>query len=219
MSRLAYALLGLGLGMLLATAGPLVAVPEAPPEPDASYRVVGVAADDRLNVRRQPGVGGEIVATLAADERGLLVSGERMEVDGGVWWTVLLPDRTEGWVNARYLTPETEAVRGTPYPLQCVGTEPFWSLHLDPPVARFVMPEGSADWRLEETEVGTAARTGTLRGPTGVGRVDARRAQPLCSDGMSDVGFPFDVEVLTPNGRELTGCCSRAAANTGSIPK
>lgn len=209
MPRAPLARLALALALTL-LARPSAALPEATPEPDAAYRVVGVAADDLLNVRRQPGVGGEVVARLRPDRRGLVVTGKRVEAGGGVWWSVLLGAGEEGWVNARFLTPENPRLAARAHPLRCVGTEPFWSLKLGSTEARFETPEGAESWSFLAARIAPPARAGMLKAGSRSGSLDARRAMPLCSDGMSDVGYPYEVRLRTPDGRDLAGCCSRA---------
>ncbi|WP_374685622.1 hypothetical protein [Promineifilum sp.] len=84
------------------TAVPPTATPVANVEP--SYQVAFVAANDTLNVRRQPGAGSPLVGRLAANATGIRVVGQGQGVrDGGLW----LPVETsvgEGYVNSRYLT-------------------------------------------------------------------------------------------------------------------
>jgi uncharacterized membrane protein len=47
-----------------------------------------------------------------------------------------------GWASARYLRPALSFSGGPPpFPLHCVGTEPFWSLTLDGKRAIYSTPE------------------------------------------------------------------------------
>ena len=78
----------------------------SPPEgwDDGRYLVVGVADDDVLNVRNNPGASHQIVGTLAPDAR-VELDGYSALSDGSEWRSVLLEDGTRGWVNATFLAP------------------------------------------------------------------------------------------------------------------
>ncbi len=84
---------------------PVPTVPDPEPEPgDAlriGYRVVGVAADDVLNVRAGPSAEDTIVGELAHDATGVVVDSRRSSDDP--WWKVMLEDGTVGWAHSRYL--------------------------------------------------------------------------------------------------------------------
>ncbi len=71
---------------------------------DGRYRVVGVASDDVLNVRENPGVGHPVVGTLPPDG-AVQLDGYSAQVGDAEWRSVLLEDGTRGWVNASYLAP------------------------------------------------------------------------------------------------------------------
>ena len=81
---------------------PPTPVPTAGPLPGSEWWVVGVPADDVLNVRAGPGTSEGIVSTLAADGGPVVVTGEARLVEASLWWEI----DTQGddaWVNARYL--------------------------------------------------------------------------------------------------------------------
>lgn len=71
---------------------------------DGRYLVVGVADDDVLNVRNNPGASHQIVGTLAPHAR-VALDGYSAMSDGSEWRSVLLEDGTRGWVNATFLAP------------------------------------------------------------------------------------------------------------------
>ncbi len=70
------------------------------------YRVVGVAANDVLNIRRGAGVSHAIVGILPPDARNVAITGRIRTLDSGAVWVELrgagLPDGV-GWVNGRFL--------------------------------------------------------------------------------------------------------------------
>lgn len=188
------------------------------PDPGLSYAVKGVAAHDRLNVRSHPGAGSEIVGSLAYDARGILLTGRRMTEGSSVWWETIIPGGPggTGWINHRYLAAEPGD--GQPgYPLQCVGTEPFWSLKLTAGSGVFSDPDGTvtlstSGWiksRNSPAVFAISMRRGDAD-RTGEGYTAVRRAS--CSDGMSDFAYPFEATVILPDQTVFDGCCSRMAA-------
>ncbi len=87
------------------TSAPTSSTTTPPPEPQPAdapigYRVVGVAADDVLNVRAGPSAGDTIVGTLAPDASGVVVTDTYRHEP---WWEVVLDDGTVGWAHSRYL--------------------------------------------------------------------------------------------------------------------
>lgn len=207
---------------LFAVAG--VSAGEAP-EPGWTYRVVDVAGDDQLNVREQPGVGAPVVATLAPDASRIVVSGLRMRVGAGVWWEIHhgATPRSTGWVNARFLAPVDPGVEpDTGFALRCSGTEPFWSLEVDGAQAQFSTPQPDEKlpvWRASSWMNAANMRPGMTfvvrlygdgQSDPGVAAISRPREPDACTDFMSDFEYPYDATVLTPEGRVLAGCCTRA---------
>jgi hypothetical protein len=93
------------------TAGPSTAAPTATPVatvggPIAAegYRVAFVAANDTLNVRRQPNANAAIVTRLPSDATGIEVIGEGETIRGGSLWLPVETNAGDGWVNSRFLT-------------------------------------------------------------------------------------------------------------------
>lgn len=85
-----------------ATATPVAeASPVAGP---VSYQVAFVAANDTLNVRRQPGANAPLVGRLAPHATGIRVIGEGQAAQNGSPWLPVETEAGEGWVNSRYLT-------------------------------------------------------------------------------------------------------------------
>lgn len=201
--------------MLTSLCLPALAIEELTPEPAWLYRVTGVAAGDVLNIRAQPDPAAEIVGALEPDAGGVVVAGTRMEIGGSVWWQVAGGDGP-GWVNARYLTPEDDAPPSgdETFALQCTGTEPFWSVRVAEGEARFETPaDESKVWQAGPMTraMGLTGRYAIrLESGDGVGHLAAWRNHRFCSDGMSDIGFPYEAIVVTPGGTVYAGCCLRA---------
>lgn len=79
------------------------------------YRVVGVAPNDRLNVRAAPNTRARIVGRLRYDARGVVATGRTARVGQGLWAEITY-GRVRGWVNARFLTGGQAAPTGKPHP-------------------------------------------------------------------------------------------------------
>lgn len=188
------------------------AIQESTPDPGQRYEVVDVAAGDTLNVRTQPGVSAQVVGSLTPDARDIAVAGTRAEVGGSVWWQVIGTEGL-GWVNARYLAPaDVHGQAERTYPLRCVGTEPFWALTVRDGQATFETPEQKETWNAGEMTPAqgmTGRYAIRLEHHTGVGHLSAWRNPGFCSDGMSDVGYPFEGIVAGPDGSVRAGCCMR----------
>lgn len=74
------------------------------PRPGArSMGVVLVDTTDVLNLRKWPGTGGSITATLHPTQTKLLPTGRQEPVDGRIWHEVVAGE-TVGWVHGRYVT-------------------------------------------------------------------------------------------------------------------
>jgi len=201
------------IALSLGLYAPAHAIQESTPEPGQRYEVVDVAAGNTLNVRAQPGIAADIVAHLDHDARDIAVAGTRVEVNGSVWWQVIGPQGL-GWVNARYLAPvdvhgEGERV----FPLRCLGTEPFWALTVQDEQATLETPEKKEAWHagaMTQAQGMTGRYAIRLESEAGVGHLAAWRNYGFCSDGMSDVGYPFEGIVADPDGSVRAGCCMRA---------
>lgn len=87
------------------TVAPAV-TPIASLEPAAGdgYRVAFVAANDTLNVRRQPSANAAVITELPADATGIQVIGEGEAIRGGSLWLPVETDAGDGWVNSHFLT-------------------------------------------------------------------------------------------------------------------
>lgn len=86
-----------------ATSAPLptaTAVSVAP----AGYQVAFVAANDTLNVRRQPSANADVVTQLPSNATGVQVIGEGESIRGGSIWLPVATSAGDGWVNSRFLT-------------------------------------------------------------------------------------------------------------------
>lgn len=181
----------------------------------ATYDVTGVASDDVLNVRSGPGASHDQIGALPYDAAGVEVIRKR---DG---WMLVNADETAGWVSGRFLSatgdlPWTAMTR----PLNCFGTEPFWSADITP---RAPSAMQTPDWAMipltpvwegmlrHDLETGAPHISMVHETPDGTVATTLRGA--LCSDGMSDRLFGISVTMIFPRAaasQALHGCCSIA---------
>jgi uncharacterized membrane protein len=190
---------------------------QSAPEPGLTYRVVGVAQNDKLNIRDQAGTAGSIIGTLAPNAGGVVVTGLRQRVGDSVWWQVAHTG-ARGWVNARFL--ELENLGAQPksgFGLRCAGTEPFWSLEIAKGQANFAQPDSETHWSAgpwrEAFGLPPGYRFGIDLAAEGKGKpvwAAVSRAEDYCSDGMSDFEHPYSVILSASDGQVYAGCCARA---------
>ena len=190
------------LALCLLLAGPAGA--ESLP---ALYRVAGVAAGDVLNIRAEPSASAAILGSLPPGASGVEVVAEQ-----GAWGLVGMGEGA-GWVKLSFLARQPgEDWFALTQPLRCLGTEPFWSLGVDPAtrVAVYSTPEG-----------GDAFTTLTTLWPGGAAGQGAAFALPdgfatlsggQCCDGMSDRVFGIAISLYRMGEAPtvLQGCCTLA---------
>lgn len=170
----------------------------------ALYAVTGVAEDDVLNVRQAPDAGSPILGILAPDATGV----EVIAVSDG-WALVNLGDGS-GYASLSFLEREEVPEWNTlERPLTCLGTEPFWSLAIDPAAgtAAFSTPETpQQDLPISNSWRGSPwAPAAALQLPDGM----AVLYPAECSDGMSDrsYGIVADLFLNGQDRQRLSGCC------------
>ncbi|QYX55304.1 hypothetical protein K1T73_09245 [Roseovarius sp. SCSIO 43702] len=177
------------------------------------HRVTGVAAGDTLNVRSAPDATSVDLGDIAHDAHGIELTGTDAT---GEWGRILWQDGN-GWISMRFLEPYLQPTlgdSGLPEGLDCGGTEPFWSLTLGTATAHFSDPGGT---ELDLDMAGTQVAEGRLAWPAYVAltapdsSADVIVEARLCSDGMSDRDYPWQVELLLTRSGEtqfLSGCCN-----------
>lgn len=187
----------------------------------ALFDVVGVASDDVLNIRSAPGTAGEIVGSLPHDGSDIEVIRPTEHL---TWGLVNARERT-GWVSLSYLQRQPDQWDGKfPAIRHCVGTEPFWSLALDPPQIRLETPDIEPRTGLISSMHASLSRRdrfayGGSFFPNEAGSRDILLsiAVETCSDGMSDREYGIAVDMLLTrpdlSGDDsvtglYSGCCS-----------
>ena len=90
-------------------------------------------------------------------------------------------------------------------PLRAIGTEPFWGAQIEGRCVTYSHPDDQKGTRIW-TRYAPAPGGGTWSGALGGARFELRtRAEPGCSDGMSDRRYPIAVDLLV-NGERRRGC-------------
>lgn len=172
----------------------------------ALHDVTGVAADDVLNIREQPSADARVIGTLAPDAAGV----EVVAVQDG--WAVVNTAEGTGFASMQFLKRADDLDWNLlKSPLVCLGTEPFWSLQIDPAnwAARFRAPDDPTARALPITTTWPAlisSGAAAVELPEGVLVLTPAE----CSDGMSDRRFGIASDLfLTVSGRggRLSGCC------------
>jgi hypothetical protein len=79
---------------------------------ETTLAVKGVAAGDVLNVRDRAD-GKQIIGHVPPDARGLVAIGPRTKVTGGGTWVKIRFGDISGWVNVRFLGPDTPQTAST----------------------------------------------------------------------------------------------------------
>lgn len=171
------------------------------------YRVTGVAAGDVLNIRAAPSASADILGNLPPGAVDVEV------VAGQNGWGQVSTGETAGWVKLSFLARQPGADWfALTQPLRCLGTEPFWSLGVEPAtrVAVFSTPEGGdAFTTLTTLWPGEAWRPGAaIALPDGFATLTGGQ----CSDGMSDRAFGIAISLYRMGDAPavLQGCCSLA---------
>lgn len=189
-----------------------MAAPVAAQDLPALYRVTGVAADDVLNVRAEPSAQAAILSGFAPSAGGIEVVAL---AEGGRWGQVNLGEST-GWVSMRFLAREGDAGwRSGTVPMQCFGTEPFWSVRFFLPGhrAEFHTPgNGGVEWVTDAGALPTTVLPPTLAIPFSGSHEGMAVIRPAnCSDGMSDGQWGLEAQVYVRGQTDgLSGCCSLA---------
>ena len=190
----------------------LIAQP-APVAAFETYKVVGVAAGDKLTIRAEPEEGGKptdwaALGALSADAVNVLGTGRSKEV-GKQRWTEIVAGGTTGWVNTRFLAVADEPEKLEHMTFLCAGTEPFWGVTLGPKDGEFSTPETKAELTVERVQPAMGRffpLLYRLRGQNGQALRATVSHQTWCSDGMSDYDFAFQV-FLSDDENFYEGCC------------
>ena len=177
----------------------------------AFYDVTGVASNDTLNVRSGIGTKHPITHKLKHNQRYVEII--RLS-DNGRWGLIGYPEGS-GWASMRFLTRQpNQNGNDVPRPISCGGNEPFWGLSLDQNENVFSTPSSapksfSTIW--QGIPNGMLAISYGIKMANGPEEINAIIRRTQCSDGMSEMEYGFEINVLISDysGHQMYhGCCS-----------
>lgn len=173
----------------------------------ALHDVIGVAAEDSLNIRAEPDATSEVIGLLEAEAVGV----EVIRPSEDMSWGLVSTGERMGWVFLSYLARHPGQWDGL-YPdfTTCSGTEPFWHLVRTGAGLEFSgldLPKVSAQVNFTESSLGHRGRH-SFQANDMIGVL----SNETCNDGMSDreFGWELNLIVLTgaPHQRHYVGCCT-----------
>jgi uncharacterized membrane protein len=181
---------------------------------EAFYEVTNVAADDYLNVRSEAGVQSLVVTRIPYDAKAVVLTGQKVK-QGNSTWVKIVWQGKEGWVNQSYLRPvalsaESSNASSAGVKLRCGGTEPFWGIDVTSAQAKYKPMDGAA-MDLPITFRGASANNPTIAvikaeaGDKSLGLFLQKVS--ACSDGMSDINYPYTITALINGNTVYSGCC------------
>lgn len=91
---------------------------------------------------------------------------------------------------------------------RCTGTEPFWSIDISSEGIVFQSPESSPvtyPYRAAQNNAGSIEFNTSLNTNTESSTLKVVLTPGNCSDGMSDIQYPYSAEVVR-DGQRLRGC-------------
>jgi hypothetical protein len=119
-------------------------VVEIYPYEGAELSVVGVEAEDTLNVRAGPGTDFDVVTELDPLADGLVSTGQVRTLDDGSYWVEVQVDGVVGWTNRRFVSEMTGTTDVTHQLPQGLGGETMLDLAEAVADARAGVEEGPA---------------------------------------------------------------------------
>lgn len=197
--------LAAALVLTLSLAGPAAAQSVLP----TLYDVSGVAADDHLNIRAMPDASSSILSQLPHDTKGVEV------IDTRAGWARVNTFERSGWVNMRYLKerPDVWKPGEIPATLNCLGTEPFWTLRQVGTSIVYETPQLSRPLQ-RRAVVDNPNRPMPARSIVAgddKGRLTVVLHPGQCTDGMSDRFFGLSATLLFEGAGQASrmenGCC------------
>ncbi len=178
----------------------------------ALHDVIGVEANDVLNIRVGPSANADVIGALGPFDEGV----EVISTDETGAWGLVNTGEGAGWASLDFLARQPgQWEEGFPRVTQCFGTEPFWSLDLAQEVPVFDQAGLGETVLTVVEEAPSANRTDRhailLEGDYGPATVLI--GATACSDGMSDraYGLTGDIVLADDDGTLfVSGCCSLA---------
>jgi uncharacterized membrane protein len=179
------------------------------------YAVTGVTTDDYLNVRSKASARSAIVIRIPYDTAGIRrLEGEAVVV-GQTWWRIKWQGK-QGWVNKRYLkkvvqhTGSSATGEAKPAILHCGGNEPFWGMKITQHALAFSPMSGqkiNVPVIFNKTSENNTSIAAIYAKKNGKQVIAMLQKVSACSDGMSDINYPYAIAVIINNKQFYSGCC------------
>lgn len=152
---------------------------------------------------------GSLACTPRDDEEARDTSSAAPSATSGGIAPAPSPDTSTGTVRDSAARPAAPAFPIVPGPaFRLVGNEPFWAVHIDSAMIRYVTPEDTSGVRfpsVKPLQLGDTLRW-TSSNPQTI--IEAWVVPESCSDGMSDRTWPYRASVQVGD-RKLQGCAER----------
>lgn len=185
-----------------------VQMPDGQPLP-AVFRVINVASNDVLHVRRRPRSNARILGSYAGGQSVTVLA---YFANG---WARVNIGQDVGFVNADFLTRGggVTTENGMQLGLMCRGTEPFWSLKIDDDrTVQFSEINSGNEPLTSLTQATPSPLTNSYPYNFSAMPYTGTVTQQICSDGMSDISYGWGITLVKPKqggGWEtFNGCCN-----------
>jgi len=170
------------------------------------YAVKDVASNDSLIVRSSADAGSQDIGDIAYDGQVRVIGFN----DDGKWAEIPWAAHT-GWVSMRFLRLVQAEPKAILVALQCGGTEPFWSADVSQDAVLFQMMAGPQTTAPVDWAVPAAGRPADYITGFGAGSFTGVLRKEICSDGMSDIEYPWSIVLINRTGSGpyvVEGCCN-----------
>lgn len=182
----------------------------------AIAKVTGVQAPDTLNLRQTPDPKAQVIAKIPASATTLHYIGPHEQHKNSRWVRIGFDEKT-GWVNQKFLA-FSGSKRALSRPLECVGTEPFWHLIVDPSGLATFESMGGDTKPIWVTSMQEAVGQRSVWGLNFHGSDPKAPSSGFlsksgtCSDGMSDHTYAYELFLSLGSQTALKGCCDLSKA-------
>lgn len=173
----------------------------------AVFSVINVAANDVLWVRNAPDAASAPVTNLQPNAPVSVLE----FINNG--WAKVTIGQNVGYVKASYLTAGggVTTSTGMQLGLNCNGAEPFWNLQIAADRTMTFRGMGESP-QVSSLQSASPAPSGTYPFQfTDSGQLSGTLSAQICSDGMSDITYPWKILLNAPMSSSmlaLSGCCT-----------
>ena len=188
------------------------------------YKTTNLAPGELVNLRASPSTTAKSLARLPINTGGIVPTGEEKKVSNTTWVRVYWSG-IGGWMSKAYLTADNNLTNTKPATsedkpltkptgnttvMKCTGTEPFWNIEINDKQLKVKMMDGPR-YVVPVSFRQTSANNRTIAVIAGANGTNSAQTflqkTDNCSDGMSDINYPYAITGVV-NGRQvISGCC------------